>query len=277
MRRLLWAWVVTLPAAAAADEVLLKGGGRLEGMVVEQSETTVVVETSPGRVTVPRSRVEKVVLSDSALQAYRNRARSLRDEDLEGWVELARWAEENGLPTQARQAYERVLALDPENARAHQATGDVRLDGRWVSLEESYRARGYVYHEGRWMPPEERRALLESRQIEDRDRRERRLLEAHVREAEARAQAAEAEARRAEAEARSGSDGTGGIPYPWIFGTGSPVLLPPSPPPPQARPPHPEPPRPAPRAQPRRPPARPPVPDRAPTARLGGTRDGAER
>ena len=34
------------------------------------------------------------------------------------------------------------------------------MDGRWMSQEESYRARGYVSFEGEWMTPAEHEARL---------------------------------------------------------------------------------------------------------------------
>jgi hypothetical protein len=107
------------------------------------------------------------------------------------------------------------LSLDPENAAAHRGLGHVWAGDRWATLEESYRARGYVLFEGSWVMPDERRAILEERAaaaVAERDRIE---SEARTREAEARARAAEADARRAEADAQQ----SGGIPlgmdYPY--------------------------------------------------------------
>ena len=130
-----------------------------------------------------------------------------------GWLALARWAERRDLLTQAREAYEHVVAVDPENAAANTALGRVRLAGQWVTAEESYRARGYVPFEGGWVTPEERGAVLADRAAEAQAREM--AAEARAREAEARARTAEADARRAEAEAQGTSSG---IPYPYVYG-----------------------------------------------------------
>ena len=76
------------------------------------------------------------------------------------------------------------------------------MDGRWVSEDESYRARGYVKFEGEWMTPAEHEAILRERAAEDARERERREADTRVREAEARAAEAEARAREAEAQAK---------------------------------------------------------------------------
>jgi hypothetical protein len=202
--------------AASADDVMLRGGGKVSGLVVDRTPTSLVVEVGPGRVTLPLSRVERVVESRTALGAFRERAAQLSPDDLAGWLELGRWARERDLPTQAREAFARALARDPQNAEANEAIGNVRLADRWVSEDESYRARGYVRFDGNWVTPEERLARIRAEAEETAARRATAEAEARVREAEARAEAAEAEARRARAEADDASDS--GIYLPPVVG-----------------------------------------------------------
>ena len=78
------ATVTVVPATA--DEVLLKGGGRLQGVVVERTEKAIVIETGPGRVTFPISIVERIVEGRSPLEAYRERAAELAMDDAAGWA-----------------------------------------------------------------------------------------------------------------------------------------------------------------------------------------------
>jgi hypothetical protein len=202
---------------ARADEVFLRGGGSIHGDVVQRTATSVVMEVGPGRMTLPMSRVERIVSATSDLSVARERAGRLAPGDVAGWLALARWAEDRDLLTQAREAYEHVLAVDPQNAEANSALGRVRLAGRWVTAEESYRARGYVPFEGGWVSPEERAAVLAERAAEAHARELRAETEARAREAEARARTAEADARRAEAEAQDPGNGDG-IPYPYVYG-----------------------------------------------------------
>jgi hypothetical protein len=204
--------MVLLAAPAAADEIFLKGGGRLTGVIVDRTPTSIAIEVAPGRVSVPMSRVDRVVEGTSPLAAYRERASRLAPDDLAGWLSLAQWAQERDLQTQAREALARVLALDPDNAAAHRAVGHVLFNGQWLTEADSYRARGFVQFEGAWVTPEERAARMRERAEEVAAAE----AAARVREAEARARQAEAEAQRAEATPQPQGGGEG-FPYPWIF------------------------------------------------------------
>ena len=219
-----------VPALAAADEVFLKGGGRLSGRVVSRSDTKVEVEVGAGRISVPASSVVRIEQGRSPLQEYEERAGALAAGDADGWVALGQWAEAKGLSTQAREAYNRVLAVSPMDPRANDGLGNVLVNGRWVSEDESYRAKGYVQYEGDWVTPAEHDAIVRERAAADDADRRRHEAEAKAREAEARA--AEAEAKAREAEAQQTSDGIpvwyawGGGPVYWPTG---PIVTPPRP------------------------------------------------
>lgn len=195
--------VTLLPATA--DEVFLKGGGRLQGVVVERTQKAIVVETGPGRVTFPTSVVERVVEGRSPLEVYRERAAELALDDAAGWASLARWADERDLPTQSREAWAQSLRGNPSSPEANEALGRVQLNGTWVAEDEAFRARGYVPYDGRWVTPAEHEALLRERAAQDASERERREAQLRVREAEARAQ--EAMALAASANAGSADQG----------------------------------------------------------------------
>jgi hypothetical protein len=204
------------PGVTVAERVSLRGGGELRGVIVERRADAVVIQTGPGLVTIPMSQVTRITGGGNELAEYRERAARLSPRDSAGWVSLGDWAHERGLFTQARESFERALAADGNNADAHQALGHVKLNGRWLTSEESYRARGYEQFEGRWVLPDERRAITAERALEAARRADAAESEARLREAEARARTAEADARRAEAEAESG-----GIPYPPpVYGGG---------------------------------------------------------
>lgn len=248
--RLAVSWFLLAAATtASADQVILKGGGILSGLLVERTSEVVTIEVGVGRVSLPASRVERVVEGASPLGGYRARALGLRDDDAAGWLALGLWAQDQGLHTQAREAFQRVLLREPENPVAQQSLGNVRLGGHWVSLEESYRARGYVWFEGGWVPREERD--LELRQRASRGRVE--AAERARAEAEARAREAEARARAAEAGAQRAASEPPGYPLAWALAGGGccarGIFLP------RAHPPHQrpaDPPRPAPAGPPSR-------------------------
>jgi hypothetical protein len=248
--------VLVAAGPLAADEVHLTSGGVVRGIVVEEGSQRVVVETPPGRVSIAASRVARVVREHSSLAELRRRSERLAPEDADGWLALGEWARARQLETGARGAFERVLALDADNAVAQQALGRVRVDGRWLTPDEARRASGLVPFEGEWLTPSEVELRLAQRAQEADLTRARIESEARVREAEARARAAEAEARRAEAEAASGAWGYGGAWWGagWIgpswpgYGPGG--GHPTHPIAPEPRPPRPEPPPPAPERRP---------------------------
>ena len=223
MRLVLTLVLMATAAATSADEVWLKGGGRLVGDVISKSATTVVLEVGPGTVKLPLSRVDRIVSSTVALTEYRERAATLSSRDVAGWTALAEWAELKDLRTQSREAWRRVLAADPGNAVAHTALGDTLHQGRWLDFASVQRARGMVEHDGAWMSLAEREAAIRGQAAEAGARQQaaiadsqRQEAEARVREAEARARTAEADAARAEADADAYVDG--GIPLGYGFG-----------------------------------------------------------
>ena len=212
-----------LATPAVADEIVLRGGGRVSGVIVQRTAETITVETAPGLLTLSMKRVEKIVDGHSAVEEFQNRASRLAPGDVNGWAALARWAADHDLVTHSREAWQRVLAVDPRHPEANAALSRVQLGSEWVSESEAYRARGYVEYEGRWVTPAEHEALLQQEATEQAARFQNREAEARVREAEARAREAEAHAREAES---AGSAADEGIPLWWGMGGGAPVYPP---------------------------------------------------
>lgn len=204
MRRCLFLACVlaVLPSLARADEVFLKGGGKVSGRILSRTDTSIAVDVGAGTVTFLLTAVDRIEARRSILDDYYERAGTLGARDRDGWLQLAQWATAQGLAAQARAAYTRVVAVDPANAEANRGLGRVQLDGRWVTEEESYTARGYVRFEGEWMRPADRDSVLAYRAAVEQAEWARLDAERRARDAEARALAAEARAREAEARAR---------------------------------------------------------------------------
>jgi tetratricopeptide (TPR) repeat protein len=200
--------LLLLPSALAADTVYLKGGGKVSGRIVTRTDSQVEVDVGAGTMKVSLANVDRIVEGSSALGEYAKRAAAVRPDDAEGWRELGRWARSQGLNTQAAQAYEKVLTVAPSDAEANEALGRVQVGGRWVSEEESYRARGYVKFEGEWMMPAEQQAIQRDRSAALETERARKESE-RAREAAERAR--EQEPAQEEQE---------GIPLYWGWGTG---------------------------------------------------------
>ena len=188
-------WHVVVLALAASpllgDELFLKGGGRVTGEIVGETEETMTVDIGAGNMTVQKSAVVRIERSASPLQQYRAQAAMLAPEDVEGWRNLGRSAEGQGLTMQAREAFTKVKAVLPDDPEANKVLGLVLLDGHWITEKESFTARGFVFFEDEWMMPAEREAILGERQA--REEADRQALDAQI--AADQAEQAEQEAR----------------------------------------------------------------------------------
>lgn len=226
MRVTLLCLVAGLAVPAAADDIHLKSGGQLSGRIVSRTEASITVDVGAGRITVPTSSVVSIKEGKSPFEEYEARAAALGPGDVAGWLELAAWASAHGLGTQAREANERVVAASPNDPNANAALGRVEMNGRWVSEEESYRARGYVQYGGDWVTPAERDAMQRELEAESQRERERQASEARVRDAEERAAEAEQRAKQAEQQQDEGLPvwyGWGAGPVAWPTG---PIVVP---------------------------------------------------
>ena len=214
--------VLLFASAASADVLHLRKGGRLEGILVAENVSSVTIDVGMGRVTLPKTSIDRIERKTSALSEFRRRLDAIAPGDVQSYVELARYAIENGMRGEARIAWTRVVSLDPRNAEAHLALGHVLVNGTYVEEDEANRARGLVRFEGRWVTPEEQAArdALSRRSAAD----DRRVAEARraARESEERAIRAEAEAARARdaASANLPIYGVGGVILPPYYGSG---------------------------------------------------------
>ena len=154
MRKLLLL-LFLVPGPLLSDVVYLKGGGKFSGRIVEQTAERMVIDIGDGVIGFSMDRVEEIVKGPSPLDEYDARAGKLGPQDVNGWRSLAQWASTKGLSAQSRAAYKRVLAIAPDDPEAREALGFVKIDGRWLTEEESYRARGFVRYEGEWLTPAE--------------------------------------------------------------------------------------------------------------------------
>ena len=214
MKRLLWC-AALLPTLAVADEVFLKGAGSISGRIVEQTGDTVTVDVGAGQISVPMANVDRIAKGKTALDEYDARAARLGPEDVDGWKSLGNWAAGQGLSSQARAAYEKVLAVAPNDLEARDALGYVRVEGKWMTEEEGYRAKGYVRYNGEWMTPAEVQVAKADEAAEQAARdRERKENEAAA-DAARKEYDAQREADRARAEDDDWIENTGSYPVYW--------------------------------------------------------------
>lgn len=151
--------------AVSADIVILKNGKRLEGRV-EDAGDSVLIHLRHGSVKIRRDRIESIVKKKTALDEFHEKAEALEAQAAAGkldgparaglWFELAAWAQEQDLPRSRLDALQQTIAADPDHAKAREALGYVRFDGRWVTGAERHRALGLVQYEGQWVTLEAR-------------------------------------------------------------------------------------------------------------------------
>ena len=189
MRSILPLVLAILPALAAADTIHLADGTKREGRIVETTATEVVVDVGVGNVSlhvrIPRAdvvRIEhKATANDRLMADFARRLTAARSAD--DWHALGAWcAEQRVLKEQARAAYERAIAADPDHAGARAALGHVQLNGAWMARKRAV-------------------ALLAPELMEDTAKAREGELLAHKEAEQAKAQVAEAHKRVEELEA----------------------------------------------------------------------------
>lgn len=211
--------LLLVPGLLRADVVYLKGGGKLTGRITEQTADKIVVDVGEGSVGVSMDRVEEISKGLSPLDEFDARAAKLGPKDVDGWRALGLWAATKGLSSQSRAAYQRVVALAPDDAEAREALGYVRLDGRWITEEESYRARGFVKYEGEWMTPAEAQLAQSAAASERaRDAADRKASDAEFAATQARLRAEDDRKRAQEAEEKAREAQSWTNPAPVVFG-----------------------------------------------------------
>jgi tetratricopeptide (TPR) repeat protein len=180
--------VIALALPAVGDVVHLKNGGSLEGQVVK-TDDGVIVKLPAGEVRISNEAVARIEEKPSQLDEYQKRLAGTKEDDAEAHYRLGAWAQSVGLRPQAKEEFEKTVALDPNHAKAHEALGHRLVDGRWMSHDDEMKARGLVKHEGQWMTPEAAGKLQ--------------ALKAELELARERRKAAEAELKKAQEEIRT--------------------------------------------------------------------------
>jgi hypothetical protein len=129
-------FVAVLPIPLCADTITLKDGRKLTGKIREAGPDTYRIILRQGSLEVPRADVVSIEEGPIPEEVYRDRARDLADDDLEGHLALARWCRKEGLDREFRWEMGRVLEIDPDHAEAREALGYVRHEERWITEEE---------------------------------------------------------------------------------------------------------------------------------------------
>ncbi|HEX8203287.1 MAG TPA: HEAT repeat domain-containing protein [Isosphaeraceae bacterium] len=170
MRRGGGSWAVALvlgmTAGAHADQILLRGGGQIRGVVVPDparpEHVLVQTETGPAPIAFRKEQVESILAEPGPLDEYL--ARRLRVEaTAQAQYDLGLWCEARKLTGPATIHYRRAVELDKDFGPAHKKLGHVRYKDRWLTYDELREAQGLIKYKGRWVTREEKQ------QSDDRD------------------------------------------------------------------------------------------------------------
>jgi len=143
-----------------ADSVVLKSGLTVEGDgPATERDGRIALPLDGKTLTFPSAEVREVLRGETAREDYARRAAALTAEDAAGWYRLGLWARERRL-AKSSEAFERVLAIDPDHRAARRELGYEKVGGEWLGAEEAQRRKGFVLCGGKWMLPAEADRLM---------------------------------------------------------------------------------------------------------------------
>jgi hypothetical protein len=139
---------IVLLSTAAADEVILRNGSLLSGVVREDGDR-VILEMDYGTMTFKKMDVKSINRGEDVVSQFQ--AKALAATDIKTMLELAAWAKDKGLAGRASELYRKVLVLDPDQSEARKSLGYEKVNGLWLSGDDLMVAKGFVKVGGRWM------------------------------------------------------------------------------------------------------------------------------
>jgi len=156
-----------------ADTVYLTNGRTFEGVIADETGTSVKIQMPGGSLSLPRSHVLRVEKSSSDFAEYLKRKGALQRSGAgaDEWLKLALWAKRQGLEQGVREAGLVAGDLDPRLpglAPLLRSSGyvlDAQLD-RWIPYADSMRRQGLVQANGQWITREEQAARQQAQQEE---------------------------------------------------------------------------------------------------------------
>jgi len=143
---------------AVGDVFVLRSGGRIEGDLINSDEnprTSYVISLpSGGQLTLDAAVVEKVQPVRPELAEY-EKVRRQSPDTVEGQLQLADWCRDHNLLAQRKKHLERVLQLDPDQAKARSLLGYQKVKDKWMTLEERMADEGKVKRDTKWITRQE--------------------------------------------------------------------------------------------------------------------------
>ncbi|HEY2838364.1 MAG TPA: HEAT repeat domain-containing protein [Pirellulales bacterium] len=150
----------TLAPPARAEIFILRGGGKIEGILAPSPESprdryVIKFPKTGDQLVLSRDQVKEVHKSNTDLKEYQKHRPEFGDTAEEQW-QLAEWCNLHKLPTERTLHMERVIQLNPDHAKARAALGYMRDGGDWKTKDEIQSGKGLVKDKtGTWRPPQQ--------------------------------------------------------------------------------------------------------------------------
>jgi len=128
--------ILMMPLVAGADIFHLRGGGKIEGEILQHTGEVIILRVGSGEIGLATSLIERHEKAPSPMQQYGERSAAAAN-TAPGHVELARWCSRKLLSEQARKHFQLALQLDGDNAAARRALGYVKRDGGWQTARQA--------------------------------------------------------------------------------------------------------------------------------------------
>ena len=138
---------------AAAEVLVLKTGGRVEGELINPQRSTAEayhVRLAEGvEVSLAAEQVQRVITRSDVQKQYDELVPKMPN-TVEGHWKMAQWCREAGLSSNRTLHLEQVIKLDPDHEEARAVLGYSLHGSRWMTQEEFLRSQGYVRATGGW-------------------------------------------------------------------------------------------------------------------------------
>lgn len=115
------------------DRIELKSGEKIEGYVLVETKTEIVVLVKSKERRIPAAQVVSVRKAAATLAEVLDRHEKLAQGDAKGEVELAKYCQDGALPGEAEVLALAALCDDPTNADAHTLLGHVKRQAGWTA------------------------------------------------------------------------------------------------------------------------------------------------
>jgi len=154
---------LAVTSIAAADDIIMKTGRKIDGVVKKETETVIVLEIGGGTVTIERHLIAEIRYdAETAVRHGRDRAQAVKDskDPLALW-KAADWCETHGVSKELRPLIDRALQLDLEDNRMSPERYMLKLARQGIS-DKTLRAYVMLYDIETDFSTEERKRLYDA-------------------------------------------------------------------------------------------------------------------